>query len=730
MTLDPSESVSEINALPASARREILHSLAAIASCAANIQLDAFAARLANALFAYAEQGGSVKDADLSFNAANLLKQNTYAFHYLASTRLEEVLRQEIRSAENRSGGDQHEKSDEAWSLVPYAEMDNKVLLANIGRPLEVENGDQLAALGRRISCLLERDDMSAAQNPFRPEVFLQAINETWREFSPEAETHHLILPLLQPDVFLELAPILKAINDALISRGIQPELDASYRIRKSNTNQNSARSEGSADSALSQQLRQLLSGNDGGSGSAAGPAAGTPHPGIQCQLPQAAAATKQLLGYLAGMQKNSSSQPVAEGAAVGQQSAALWANIKKQAPNGTLTRVDENTIDVMTKIFEVVFNDQNIPNEIKALIGFLQVPVLKAALIDKDFFFEEAHPARRLIDTLTKSGVAWDQKKGRDDPLYQTMKRAVERVQDEFDQQISVFSDVVTDVETFINEDDAAATGALSTPITKALQQEKLGHAKKTAKVEVSHRVGTGEVVAFVETFLEHKWVSVLTIAYSLKDEKPEAVQSAIKTMDDLIWSVKPKITLDQRKQLIAKLPSILAGLNQWLNVVKWDDADRLRFFAELAECHASIVRAPLAMSPERRLEIALEVAKKATERRLQKRANIQPEPVPDEFDTQVEHLTRGAWLDLTSRNGVARKVKLAWVSPMRSLYIFTTRGKDETFSVSAEEMAQVFREKRAKTVALGGLVDRALAQAVQSLGANDAVLAQKSAA
>jgi hypothetical protein len=62
----------------------------------------------------------------------------------------------------------------------------------------------------------------------------------------------------------------------------------------------------------------------------------------------------------------------------------------------------------------------------------------------------------------------------------------------------------------------------------------------------------------------------------------------------DDLIWSVKPKATQEQRKALIGKLPRLLSTLNKWLDAIKWQDADRLQFFARLAECHASIVRAP----------------------------------------------------------------------------------------------------------------------------------------
>ena len=80
----------------------------------------------------------------------------------------------------------------------------------------------------------------------------------------------------------------------------------------------------------------------------------------------------------------------------------------------------------------------------------------------------------------------------------------------------------------------------------------------------------------------------------------------------------MRPKLNGDDRKLLISKLPGMLASLNKWLDVIKWQDADRLQFFAELAECHASIARAPLALSPDRQLEFSLQVSRHAAERRL----------------------------------------------------------------------------------------------------------------
>jgi hypothetical protein len=136
------------------------------------------------------------------------------------------------------------------------------------------------------------------------------------------------------------------------------------------------------------------------------------------------------------------------------------------------------------------------------------------------------------------------------------------------------------------------------------------------------------------------------------------------------------------------------------------------------LAECHASIVRAPLDLTPERQLEMAVEVAQKAAERRLEKRAlaeeGIETEKEPDNFVDIVANLERGVWLQFTKKDGSTHNVRLAWVSPMRSLYIFTSSQKEKSFSVSTEELEQNFRDQKAQILVLDKVVDRALMAAL----------------
>jgi hypothetical protein len=720
---------------------EVWHVLVQQATHLSVAQIDAFAARLGNAFFAASEQISDAREANLTFNSGQLLKNNAYAFYYLASSSLEKGFRAEVNALRAPTQQDAAPQ-DIALTLVSYEEMDQKLALGRASRAFELASAEELAALNMRLAHLLGQESLNISQNPFRPEVFLRILYSVWREYCTDIDAHHLILPLLRADILFDLQAILRSLNETLVLRGVLPDLQESYRIRKTTSNTTSANTATSEEVNRNrvEKLRQFLSeevpiqsqnqaahgvaGISGAAGVAGGAGGQSIHAsGVDASMAMGATAgaagaynpaVSPLFQYLADMQKGMAIRQLIAGT----QDVVKLSQLREQMPDMASSGVERNTLDLLSKVFDSVFRSKDIPPQIKELIGLLQVPVLKAALMDKEFFFQEAHPARRLIDLLSKYSASWDQQKGTEDPLFQSMQRNVGRVQREFDQQVNLFDEVVSDLENFMAREEASRAEALQTPITRALRREKFKQANIAAVNDIALRVGTGEVVAFVETFLENRWTKVLTLAYSVKDEKPHAVADAIKTMDDLIWSVKPKITLEQRQQMVNRLPAILARLNKWLSLIKWQDADRMQFFADLAECHASIVRAPLDLSPERQLEIAVEVAQKAAERRLEKRAaeeaNKPPEVAPDDYVKMVAELERGVWLQFTKKDGRTQKVRLAWVSPMRSLYIFTSSQKEKSFSISTEDLEQNFRSQTAQILVLDKLVDRALMEAL----------------
>jgi hypothetical protein len=64
---------------------------------------------------------------------------------------------------------------------------------------------------------------------------------------------------------------------------------------------------------------------------------------------------------------------------------------------------------------------------------------------------------------------------------------------------------------------------------------------------------------------------------------------------------------------------------------------------------------------------------------------------------------------------------VKLAWVSPLRTLFIFSAGARQEAFSLPAEKLAQAFHSGSVSVAALEGVVGRVLTAAMQD-AVNDA--------
>lgn len=707
------------------AAEDVLRGLIPLATHLVVSQLDAFSSRLSNAFLAMSEQSMDSREANLSFNAGQILKKNAYAFYHLSSADVEKVFRQEVDLliSPKQSGNRVSTATDADLSLISYEEMDKKLALSRVSRTIELDSAEQYAALNMRLSHLLGRETLSIAQNPFRPDILLNALYSAWCQFDPEVGTHEMVLPLLRADILFDLEPILYEINSALVKKGILPDLQDSYKIRRNqNKTSTAVDDETEAKNAeqeshsqdIAQKLKRYFSGAQHQQQAPRSKANYSDHPGFTSNP-----AESRLFQHLAEFQQNLKLNQMMSGAG----EVMRLSQMREHVADVATTGVEKHTLDLLSQVFDNVFRNQAIPAPVKELISVLQVPVLKAALIDKEFFFKDQHPARRLIDLLSRYSLSLDQNKGAQDPLFQTMKRNVERVSQEFDQEIALFDEVVTDLESFIEKEEQANAQALEAPIKSAIRKEKIKQASIHANQEVAVRVGSGEVVAFVETFLENRWIKVLTLAYSVRDEKPHAVQDAIKTMDDLIWSVKPKFTLQDRQELLNRLPAILARLNKWLSLIKWEDADRVQFFAELSECHASIVRAPLELSPDRQLELAVEAAQQATERRLEKRAEAEKNAAQEELTTDdefvdvVHQLERGIWIEFTQENAQIARVRLAWVSPMRSLYIFTASEKEKSFSVTAKNLEQAFREKRAQILQLDKVVDRALQEALATL-------------
>lgn len=705
-----------------------MQNLVSLAGALTGEQAEDFSSRLMDALLNLSEQTVRPNEATLSFNAFNHLRLNRDAFRQGLSARVTELLRQEGRLLESGKNATPQE-AEADLSLVTFEEMENKVLLSNVSQSLERDISEVLEALNLRLGWLYGREQMTVAENPFRPQVFVRAIYDAWIKIDPVPESHRVMLRLLGPELFLPLKPSLQSLNDTLIERNVLPDLTEAYRLKRAENKIGMPPPKvAKRDSSRYNKVRDWLLSKKGGkadNSAADGSDEDLNVPDLFAPATEggwnnntiSVKVGPRLFGYLTALQSqidqiesSGESFDIFKGA-------TTLRKVKEHVPPGSLTQIDENTIELLAKIFDYVFLEQDIPDDMKRLIARLQIPLLKAALLDKKFFITEDHPARRLIDALANSSRVWDQSKGHEDPLYKMVEQIVERVQKEFDQQMGLFTDVVSSLESFLATEEKLSESVLAEPIAEALRQEKMRLAQEAAEHDVALRVETGEVAGFVEVFLETQWVRILTLAHSVKETKPEVLRKALSAMDNLVWSVKPKTSPEQRKELISKLPSILAMINAWLNAIKWDDPERVVFFSNLAERHAALVRIQTELSPRHQVETAVNVAQKASERRMSKRLKDEHGKRIDSFTTMVEDIEQGCWFEFERNNGQMATFKLTWISPHRSRFIFTNRVGQDPIAFSAEELAQILRDRKANIVSNESVVERALATALDEM-------------
>jgi hypothetical protein len=87
--------------------------------------------------------------------------------------------------------------------------------------------------LNCRIGLVMKRTPITVSQNPFRPEIFVNAVLQAWMELESTTVTPHLIIRIMQPDLFLNLSSVYQGLNDALAERGIVVDTDAVKRENK-----------------------------------------------------------------------------------------------------------------------------------------------------------------------------------------------------------------------------------------------------------------------------------------------------------------------------------------------------------------------------------------------------------------------------------------------------------------------------------------------------------------
>jgi hypothetical protein len=401
------------------------------------------------------------------------------------------------------------------------------------------------------------------------------------------------------------------------------------------------------------------------------------------------------------------------------------------------VNQLESMTIELVAMLFDFIFETKDLPDGIKALLARLQIPVLKAAMLDGAFFAKKSHPARLLVNALAAAGLGWSPVMGQDDPLYSHIDAIVHRILDGFTDNLAIFDETRDKLEKFLAEEEKAAEANIESTAEEINQHDRKEMATVVAKSEVERRIEMYPVPNFLASFLRQHWTGTLEDVYLKQGEESESWEQSTAMLEDLVWSVQPKRTRDDRKHLVALLPSLLKRLSAALYNMPAMVEDRERFMSNLVEAHAASVKpnigsgalgtaavAEQAKAEAEEAKAAGDEAKAAKAEELAVAMTLAepapvdevPEVIEDQFLEIAQSVERGNWIEFEADDGQLAFAKLAWISPLRGTYLFTNRQGLKALSMNAEELAQRFRTDRARLVEAEPLIDRAFGSVMAS--------------
>ena len=261
-----------------------------------------------------------------------------------------------------------------------------------------------------------------------------------------------------------------------------------------------------------------------------------------------------------------------------------------REASTGSL---DHMVIDVIGSLFDQILSDPKVPPQMARQIARLQLPVLRAALGDPSFFSSRKHPVRRFVNRIASLGSAFEDFDSDSGKRFVQLVRELvqEIVEGDFD-QIEVYEQKLSVLESFIVEqsrrevqEQAGAPSLLAQKETDLRLQQRYTQQLQTLLQPLP-------MAEFVRDFVTQVWSQALMRATRLDGVDGARVKRFRHAGRELIMSVQPKGSPEQRKAFLMQLPTLMKELNEGMDLIGWPEGAKKGFFGQLLPAHAESLK------------------------------------------------------------------------------------------------------------------------------------------
>ncbi|MBX9935716.1 MAG: DUF1631 domain-containing protein [Burkholderiaceae bacterium] len=418
-------------------------------------------------------------------------------------------------------------------------------------------------------------------------------------------------------------------------------------------------------------------------------------------------------------------------------------AELKKQAG----TDSEKAIIEVVALMFQSILSEDRIPPAVRVLFARLQVPVLRVALAEPDFFSDLNHPARLLIDRMGACVMGFDATAIDGSALEAEIRRVVQVIEQYPETGRKVFQLVREEFEAFLAK---FLTQKKSTArvVTVAQQVEQRETLTIQYTIELRTLLKDMPVRDEIRDFLFKTWAEVLALSAVRAGAQHPDTLALKRTAADLVWAASAKPHRSDRSKVIQSLPGLLDRLRQGLALVNMSgDAQetQIKVLTDvLAQAFVSKTE-PIAQEQIETLARGLENLEDCITEAVLGDMPLDAEaiemmlgidmsnlsviadndaPVEDAVVEWARQLQVGAWFTI-DHNGSAAQVQYVWHSQRQQLHLFAAPD-GRSYLLQLRRLAAYLQTGLLTVQDEEGLTVRAARDALAKLDANPERLLQ----
>ena len=237
-------------------------------------------------------------------------------------------------------------------------------------------------------------------------------------------------------------------------------------------------------------------------------------------------------------------------------------------------TSAEKATIEVVALMFQSILAEDRIPASIRVWFARLQMPVLRVAISEPEFFGSLQHPARRLIDRMGSCVLGFDAVVT-GSALESEIRRVVQVIEQYPETGRRVFELIYDEFDKFLSK-FLSEQGSSARVVSVAQQIEQRETMVIQYTIELRKLLNDLPVREEIREFLFKVWAEVLAIA--AMQNGPQHAQTLLfkQAASDLVWATSAKPIRAERSRVIAELPKQLQLLRQGMNLLGLEPAEQ----------------------------------------------------------------------------------------------------------------------------------------------------------